>query len=108
MIGMKKILKFSLGVLFGASAVLAAQTFYQNAQDEKRRNLLALAKEQLDLADVLVSWLVADPNLPHIYEGGVIDVAGNLVTFKFDAQGLEMVETKFDKIEREIEENDYT
>ena len=94
---MKKILKIGLSALLGAGVAATATVLYQKQQDQKLADLLAVAKQHFKFDDVLTSWLVSDPILFHIYEGGIIRADGVVVRFEIDADSLSIIETVIDK-----------
>lgn len=94
---MKKFLKIGMGVLLGAGVAAGATVLYQRHQDQKLTELLAVAKEHFMFDDVLTSWLVSDPVLFHIYEGGIIRADGTVVKFEIDADSLSIIDTIIDK-----------
>ena len=94
---MKKILKIGMGLLLGAGVATTATVLYQRHQDQKLAELLAIAKRHFMFDDVLTSWLVSDPILFHIYEGGIIRADGVVVRFEIDADSLSIIDTVIDK-----------
>ncbi|MGX6991516.1 hypothetical protein [Pseudolactococcus reticulitermitis] len=90
---MKKILKMGMGALVGASLVVSVGTLYQKRKDKNLRKLLALAKQHFMFDDLLASWLVSEPILFHVHEGGIIRADGTVITFEIDADTLRIVET---------------
>lgn len=94
---MKKFLKISLGLLLGAGVATSATVLYQRQQDQKLEDILAMAKQHFNFDDVLTSWLVSDPILFHIYEGGIIRQDGTVVRFEIDADSLSVIDTVIDK-----------
>lgn len=90
---MKKIFKIGLGALVGTSLAVTASTMYQKRQDQNLKKLLTLAKQHFMFDDILTSWLVSEPILFHVHEGGIIRADGSVITFEIDADSLRIVET---------------
>ena len=90
---MKKILKMGVVALVSASLVVSVGTLYQKRKDKNLRKLLALAKQHFMFDDLLTSWIVMDPILFHVHEGGLIRRDGTVITFEIDADTLRIVET---------------
>ncbi|MDN6013231.1 MAG: hypothetical protein L0I12_05625 [Lactococcus sp.] len=90
---MKKILKMGVGALVSASLVVSVSTLYQKRKDKNLRKLLALAKQHFMFDDILTSWIMTDPILFQIHEGGIIRSDGTVVTFEIDGDSLRIVET---------------
>ena len=82
-----------VGALVSASLVVSVSTLYQKRKDKNLRKLLALAKQHFMFDDILTSWLVTDPILFHVHEGGIIRQDGTVITFEIDADTLRIVET---------------
>ena len=82
-----------VGALVSASLVVSVSTLYQKRKDKNLRKLLALAKQHFMFDDILTSWLVTDPILFHVHEGGIIRQDGTGITFEIDADSLRIVET---------------
>ncbi|CCK19942.1 hypothetical protein [Pseudolactococcus laudensis] len=96
---MKKIFKIGLGALVGTGLVVTAGTLYQKRQDQNLSKLLTLAKQHFMFDDILTSWLVSEPILFHVHEGGIIHADGSVTTFEIDADSLRIVETHDDVTE---------
>ena len=90
---MKKILKMGVGALVGASLVVSVSALYQKRKDKNLSKLLALAKQHFMFDDILTSWIVMEPILFHVHEGGIIRQDGTVITFEIDADTLRIVET---------------
>ncbi|QIW57583.1 hypothetical protein GU334_01040 [Lactococcus raffinolactis] len=90
---MKKIFKMGVGALVSASLVVSVSTLYQNRKDKNLRKLLALAKQHFMFDDILTSWIVMEPILFHVHEGGIIRQDDTVITFEIDADSLRIVET---------------
>ena len=90
---MKKILKMGVGALVSASLVVSVSTLYQKRKDKNLRKLLALAKQHFMFDDILTSWIVMEPILFDVHEGGIIRQDGTVITFEIDADSLRIVET---------------
>ena len=82
-----------VGALFSASLVVSVSTLYQKRKDKNLRKLLALAKQHFMFDDILTSWIVMEPILFHVHEGGIIRQDGTGITFEIDADSLRIVET---------------
>ena len=82
-----------VGALVSASLVVSVSALYQKRKDKNLRKLLALAKQHFMFDDILTSWLVTDPILFHVHEGGIIRQDGTVITFEIDADSLRIVET---------------
>ncbi|WP_332406799.1 hypothetical protein [Pseudolactococcus laudensis] len=89
---MKKILKMGVGALVSASLVVSVGTLYQKRKDKNLRKLLALVKQHFMFDDILTSWIVMEPILFHVHEGGIIRQDGTVITFEIDADSLRIVE----------------
>ena len=90
---MKKILKMGVGALVSARLVVSVSALYQKRKDKNLRKLLALAKQQFLFDDLFTSWIVMDPILFHVHEGGLIRQDGTIITFEIAADTLRIVET---------------
>ncbi|CEN29381.1 MAG: hypothetical protein L0F95_04425 [Lactococcus sp.] len=90
---MKKILKIGVGALVGVSLAVGVTTLYQKRKDRNIRRLLTLAKQHFMFDDILTSWIMTDPILFQIHEGGIIRSDGTVVTFEIDGDSLRIVET---------------
>lgn len=82
-----------VGALVSASLVVSVSTLYQNRKDKNLRKLLALAKQHFMFDDILTSWIVMEPILFHVHEGGIIRQDDTVITFEIDADSLRIVET---------------
>ena len=82
-----------VGALFSASLVVSVSTLYQKRKDKNLRKLLVLAKQHFMFDDILTSWIVMEPILFHVHEGGIIRQDGTGITFEIDADSLRIVET---------------
>ena len=82
-----------VGALVSASLVVSVSTLYQKRKDKNLRKLLALAKQHFMFDDILTSWIVMEPILFYVHEGGIIRQDGTVITFEIDADSLRIVET---------------
>lgn len=82
-----------VGALVSASLVVSVSTLYQKRKDKNLRKLLALAKQHFMFDDILTSWIVMEPILFHVHEGGIIRQDVTVITFEIDADSLRIVET---------------
>ena len=82
-----------VGALVSASLVVSVSTLYQKRKDKNLRKLLALAKQHFMFDDILTSWIVMEPILFHVHEGGIIRQDDTVITFEIDADSLRIVET---------------
>ncbi len=81
-----------VGALVSASLVVSVGTLYQKRKDKNLRKLLALVKQHFMFDDILTSWIVMEPILFHVHEGGIIRQDGTVITFEIDADSLRIVE----------------
>lgn len=82
-----------VGALVSASLFVSVSTLYQKRKDKNLRKLLALAKQHFMFDDILTSWIVMEPILFHVHEGGIIRQDGTVITFEIVADSLRIVET---------------
>ena len=88
---MKKILKFGLGIIAGATVAHVAYHGYKTMEEEVIHELTDRARQHFSTRKIDAFWFFLEPTTGALFEGGLVS-ENKAITFEINAKTLEVFE----------------
>ncbi|WP_189241336.1 hypothetical protein [Lactococcus lactis] len=88
---MKKILKFGLGIIAGATVAHVAYHGYKTMEEEVIHELTDRARQHFSTRKIDAFWIFEEPATGALFEGGLVS-ENKAITFEINAKTLEVFE----------------